>query len=167
MSRPISVNEIVFAVMSAREANSLAMSSNLLLDCAENGAAAPVEHLDAHDVAGLQERRLRRAGADGFDRAKLGDAGVAAAALIDRPSRTAVGVLVRDGARADDGAGAERARLGGVRNQPREVEGHVDAGLDAAERPAVQVDVKRQMEPSAVPGRSHFFRRYGDHRESR
>ncbi|WP_455854326.1 hypothetical protein [Ensifer canadensis] len=35
---------------------------------------------------------------------------------------------------------AERPRLGRVRNQLAEIEGHVDAGIRAAERLAVEVD---------------------------
>jgi len=65
------------------------MFANLLLDCAENEAPVPIEQFDAHDIAKAQERRRRRAGPDGLGRAKLRDAGVAAAALLDWPSRPA------------------------------------------------------------------------------
>ena len=56
---------------------------------------------------------------DRLDGAQLGEAGVADAALLHRLAGPAVR-LVGDGAGADDGAGAEPPRLGGVRDQLRE-----------------------------------------------
>ncbi len=46
---------------------------------------------------------------------------------------------VRHGARADDGAGRQRTGLGGMGDQLREIERHVDAGVGRAELLAVQV----------------------------
>ena len=53
-----------------------------------------------------------------LEHALLGNAGAAVAA-----------VDVGDGAGADDGARDQRARLRGVRDELREIEGHVDAGI--------------------------------------
>ena len=52
-------------------------------------------------------------------------------------------------------------------DERREIEGHVDAGVGAAERLAVQVDHQRQMNLAAVPGLAQFVRRHGDRREGR
>ena len=45
-----------------------------LLDGAEDGTAFPVEHLDAHGVAELHERRFRLALGDRLQAAHLGQA---------------------------------------------------------------------------------------------
>ena len=87
-----------------------------------------------------------------LDRAQLGDAGIAGAALGDRLARAAV-ELVGDRARADDRAGGERPGLRGMGDQLRKIEGHVDAGIGAAERLAVEVDVERQAAACRRPRR--------------
>src|SRR6266704_1008305 len=74
----------LFAGMSGRSMSLRAY--HLLVDGAENRVALRVQHLDAHAVAELEERSLRRAVPDGLDRAELGDAGIADAALGDRPA---------------------------------------------------------------------------------
>ena len=50
-----------------------------------------------------------------------------------RQLAAAAAVVVRHRARADDGAGAEPARLRHVRDELREAERHVDAGVGLAE----------------------------------
>src|SRR5208337_142486 len=105
-----------------------------LLDRAEDGAASGVLHLDPHDVAEFEVRRLWLALEDGLDRAKFGDAGVARAALLDPEARAAVRALVRHRARADDRACADGPGPGRVDDQRRKVERHVYACVGPAER---------------------------------
>src|SRR6185503_7181803 len=89
-----------------------------LLDRAEDRCTIAIRHVDADHIAVLQERRARLAIAQRFDRALLGETG-----------RALAGVFIGDGARADDGAGGERARLRRVRDELRETELHVDAAF--------------------------------------
>src|SRR5579859_998639 len=138
-----------------------------LRDGAEQRLALGVLHLDMDPVARRQERGLRLALADGFHRADLGQAGIAQAALRDRLARSAVGVAVRHGARADDGAGRQRTGPGGMGDQGREVEGHVDARIGLAEQFAVQMGQQRQMQLAAVPGVAERVRRHRHRREGR
>ena len=84
-------------------------------------------------VAGLEEGRRRLAVEDGLDGADLGEAGIALAAAVDRLARAAVRVAVGDRARAEDRAGAEVAGLGEMGDERAEIEGHVLAGVGAAE----------------------------------
>src|SRR5690606_5329070 len=112
-SRPISVKEIFFSVMSPVDANCLDIPSGppcivfyALLDRAEDRAAVGVAHLDAHRIAEPQERRLRRSGLDRLDGPDLGDAGEAHAAFLDRLAGATV-ELVGNGSRTDDRAGAQ------------------------------------------------------------
>src|SRR5687767_649747 len=100
-----------------------------LLDRSEDRTAFRVEHLDPHAVTEAQEGRHRFASADRLDHAQFGDAGITAAALIDRSAFAAVLALVRHGARADDATGAERPRLRGMGDELAEIEGHVLAGI--------------------------------------
>src|SRR5262245_10791666 len=58
---------------------------NLLLDRAEDRAATFIQHLQAHHVAELEERRPRLAFQDGLHRTQLGEAGIAGPALLHRP----------------------------------------------------------------------------------
>jgi hypothetical protein len=107
--------------------------------------------LDVDAVAVLHERRLRLAALDGLDGTLLGDAGVAA-----RP------VLVADGARAHDAAGAHVARPGDMRNELAEVEGHFLAGGAQAHTLAVPGRLDIQVHPAAGPG---FAQLVGCHRD--
>lgn len=93
--------------------------------------------------------------------AQLGDAGIAGAARRHRLAGAAV-QLVGDGARANDGAGGKRSCPGGMGNQRREIEGHVDAGIGAAEGLAVEIGKQRQADLAAVPGIAQFI---GGHRD--
>src|SRR5262249_19063337 len=103
----------------------------------EDRAAFHIIHLDADLIAVTKERCLRRAMADRLDRADFRDAGVPDPTLADRLTRAAVRIAVRDRARADDHAIEQRARLCRMRDQRREIEGHVDARIGPAERLAV------------------------------
>src|SRR5215207_3821745 len=143
------------------------MAHHQLLDRAEDRAARFVLHLDPDRVAEVQELGLRLAVADGLDGAHLGDAGIAAPALGDRASGPAVRVLVRDRAGADDRAGGERPRLCCVADQGRGVEGHVVAGVRAAEGLAVHGARERQRELGAVPRAAELVRRHRHGREGR
>src|SRR3569832_2842393 len=130
---PIWSNETFFSVISLVDAKPLVMETpvarsrrvtyHVLLDGAENRTAGGIQHLDAHAVAELQERRHRLACVDGLDGAFFRDAGIAEAALRDRLARPAIGVAVRHRAGAKDRAGRERAGLRRVRDQGREIEG--------------------------------------------
>src|SRR5581483_9130674 len=122
-----------------------------LFDGAEDRVALLVAHLDAHRVAGLQERRLRLALEEGLHRPHLGDAGIADAALAQRLARAAVRPTIGDRARAHDRAGAQRSGLGRMGDQGPEVEGHVDAGVRLAERLAVELDGERAAELAVLP----------------
>src|SRR5437764_15229941 len=95
---------------------------HLLLDRAENRMAVRMVHFDADAVTITEERCLRCAMQDRLDRAHFGDARIAEATVADRLPRPAVRVAVRHRAGADDHAAPERARFGGMRNEPREVE---------------------------------------------
>ena len=86
---------------------------------------------------------------DDFQRASFGDAGVAL-----------VRILVRDGARTDDGAGAQVARLGGVRDQVAKTEHHVDTGIRLADLRAIPRDAQGQMQLAVLPGIAQFIRRH-------
>ena len=132
---------------------------DVLLNRAEDRVVVVIAHFDPHRVAVFQEGRLGRAAQDRLDRADLGDAGVAQAAFADRLARAAVGVAVRDRARADDGSGAQRPGLGQMGDQGSEVEGHVLARRQPAERPAIDLDMKRQVKLAAGPGRAEALRR--------
>src|SRR5690606_30019009 len=113
----------------------------------ENGAAGVVLHLDANFIAETQVRRFGRAALDRFHYALLGDAGVTNSAGGNRLARAAVRA-VRDRARTDDGACAKRPGASRVDNQRREIKRHVDAGVGAAERLAVEVDQYGQADLS-------------------
>src|SRR5712692_3941915 len=76
----------------------------------------------------------------------IGDAGIAKAALLDRLAGCAVGIAVRHGASAENGAGGKRASLGRMRDQCREIERHVVAGNRFAERLAVDEAEQRQID---------------------
>src|SRR3546814_11574875 len=79
--------------------------------------------LDAHGIAERHEGRHRLALLQGLDGALLGEA-----------RRAQAGVLVGDGARADDRAGDQRPRPGDVRDQLREIELPAHAPLRSEER---------------------------------
>src|SRR5262245_15270223 len=89
---------------------------DVLLDRAEDGSASLVQHLQAHLVTELQERRPRLAFQNGLDGAHLGEAGIAGAALAHGLARPAI-ALVGNGAGANDGAGAETPSLGRMGDQ--------------------------------------------------
>ena len=110
-----------------------------------------VAHLNAHLVASLQERRLGLALGEGFDGAQLGEAGVADSAFGDRFSWTAVRPAIRHGARSDDRARSQGAGPGRVGDQRPEIEGHVDPGVGAAERAAVEVDAQSPVQLAVPP----------------
>ncbi len=59
----------------------------------------------------------------------------------------------------------ERPRPGGVRDQRREIERHVDARFGAAERLSIEIDHQRQVHLAAVPGFPQFVRRHRDRRK--
>src|SRR5215831_6119144 len=101
------------------------IAHDFLVDRAEDRAALRVLHLDAHAVAEFEEWRLGRAPFDGLDHAPLREAGGACR-----------GITVGDRAGADDGAGLELARLRGMRDQHREIEIHVAAGVGLTEEGA-------------------------------
>ncbi|MNV39249.1 hypothetical protein D3C71_1308220 [compost metagenome] len=106
-------------------------------------------------VAKGHERGARLAVAQGFHGALLGKAG-----------GTLAGVLVGDGARADDGTGAQRAGPGRMRDQLGEVELHVHPGLGRAEPGPVDVGHQRQVHLAVLPGLAQLIR--GDeHRRQR
>src|SRR3546814_3076591 len=102
-----------------------------------------------------------------LDRTQFGDARIADPAVLDRPARTAISITIRDRARADDGAGGERPCHSGVRKQPAEIEGHVDACVWFAERLAIDERQQRQMNLAAVPGGTEFIGRDRARRERR
>src|SRR6185312_8486241 len=81
-----------------------------LLDRAENGMARRIQHLDPDTIAEFQEWGLRRTAFERLDGAPFGDAG-----------RSHAAVLIGHRARSDNGARAERTRLGGVRDQARKI----------------------------------------------
>src|SRR3954451_2173542 len=145
--------------------SSALMAHDLLLDRAEDRAASLVLHLDPDRVAEAEEFGRGLAVPDGFDGAHLGEAGIAAAPFGDRPARPALRVLFRDRAGADDRACRERPRLRRVADQGRKIEGHVVAGVRAAENPAVDGGQERQGELRAVPGLAELIRRDRDRRE--
>ena len=103
-------------------------------------------------------RRMRRNGvfgravSDRLDHAQFGEAGIAGAAFRHRFARPAV-ELVGHGARTDDGAGGKRPRLRRMGDQLSEIESHVDAGIGAAERLAVEVDAEAAGGPCRHPRR--------------
>src|SRR3546814_1007294 len=115
----------------------LAWGFDGLCDGAVQRLPFAVAHLDPDLTAEPQKRRLRLAVADRLDRTQFGDARIAEPAVRDRPARTAISITIRDRARADDGAGGERPCHRGVRKQPAEIEGHVDACVWFAERLAI------------------------------
>jgi hypothetical protein len=135
------------------------VAHDLLLDRTEDRAAVVIMHLDPHPIAELQPGRARRAVPDRLQHAPLREARRA-----DRGALLARGV-VGDRARADDRAGREMPGRSGVRDQPREVEGHVDSGIRPPERPAVDVALKRQVHPVIAPGAAELLRRHRDRRE--
>ena len=59
-----------------------------------------------------------------------------------------------DRPRADDGAGAETARLGGVRDQVGERERHIDAGIGAADQLAIDAGEHRKVHLAIAPRRA-------------
>src|SRR3546814_1528946 len=79
-----------------------------------------------------------------LDRTQFGDARIADPTVRDRPARTAISITIRDRARADDGAGGERPCHRGVRKQPAEIEGHVDACVRFAE--GLAIDERQRSE---------------------
>ena len=127
-----------------------------LLDRAEDAGAVTIQHLDPDHVAERHERRRRLAVLQGLHGAPLGEAGGALA-----------GVLVGDRARADDGACRQRSRLRRVRDQLREIELHVDAGLGRAEPFAIDVGQQRQVQLVVAPGIAQFVRGHEDRRQGR
>ena len=111
---------------SSRLRRPAACSARLPARSRRRSSARRVQHLDAHAVAELQPRRPRRTVPERLQHAPLGEARRAdRGALLARR-------IVRDRARADDGAGRQMPGRGRVRDQLREVEGHVDAGVWAA-----------------------------------
>ncbi|MNK74606.1 hypothetical protein D3C87_941250 [compost metagenome] len=113
----------------------------------------------------LEEGGFGLAGQDGLDGADLGDAGIAQTVFGHGLARTAVGVLVRHRARADDGPGDQGAGLGQMGDQNAEVEGHVDARVGLAELCAVQLDQKLARQLAVLPAIPEFIRRDEDGRQ--
>ena len=116
--------------------------------------AVRAEHLDAHPVAELEERRFRLAALQDF----LG-------AALEQAAGAVLAVAVGHRARADDGAGGKRPRLRRVRDQAREIELHVLARVGLAEQIAVHPGAHRTVRTPAVPGLAQFVRRDRDRRE--
>src|SRR4051812_2871141 len=112
-----------------------------LLVGSEDRVALFVVHGDADGVAMLQEGGPGLSLEDRLDGANLGDAGVTKAAVGDRLARTAIGTTVGDSAGSEDRARADVPSLRKVRDERAEIEGHVDAGVGAAERLAVEIDL--------------------------
>ncbi len=83
----------------------------------------------------------------------------------DGLARSAILALVRDRARADDAARAERAGLGGVGDQIGEGEGRVLAHFGAAEGFAIVIDGERQMDHAVLPGVAQLVGGDADRRE--
>src|SRR4051812_46358973 len=137
-------------------------SRDALLDHPEDRVARFVVHPDADGVARLEERRLRRAFEDGLDGADLGDAGIAEAAVGDRLAGAAIGVTVGDRARTDDRARRQVAGPGEVGDEGAEIEGHVIAGVGAAERRAVEIDLERARELAVPPALAQLVGRHED-----
>src|SRR3546814_11872936 len=77
--------------------------------------------------------------ADRLDGADLGKARIAHPAGGDRLARPAIAIAVGNGARAQDRPRAQPPRLGGMRDERAEIEGHVLARLRPAERHAVEI----------------------------
>src|SRR3546814_13526813 len=71
---------------------------------------------------------------------------IADSALGDRLAGAAAGVAIRHRARPDDRSRAQIARLRRMGDELAEVEGHVDARIGPAERPAVEIDAQRSDE---------------------
>ena len=74
-------------------------------------------------------------------------------------------VLVADGARADNAAGAHVAGLADVGDQLAEVKGHLGAGLAHADLAAVPGALQRQVQTALVPGIADFIQRDRDRAE--
>src|SRR6218665_3244303 len=128
-----------------------ASTPDSLLDHPEDRVVLVVLGPDAHRVARLEEGGFGLAAADRLDRADLGKARIADTTFAHRLARAAILAAVRDGARTDDRAGAELAGLGGMRDERAEIEGHVDAGIRAAERLAVHIDHQLAVELAVLP----------------
>src|SRR3546814_20393551 len=104
---------------------------------------------DPHRIARLEEAGGGLAVADRLDGADLGKARIAHPAVGDRLARPAIAIAVGYGARAQDRPRAQPPRLGGMRDERAEIEGHVLARLRTADREAVD---KYHDRASAVEG---------------
>src|SRR3546814_16900696 len=117
-----------------------------------------IVHPDANRIALFHERRFRLALQDRLDRAHLGKATVAEPALGDRLARAAVRIAVRHGARSDDRSRTQIPCLRRMGDALAEVEGHVDAGIGAPPRLAVELDEKRYRQLPDAPATAERFR---------
>src|SRR5471032_2757834 len=89
-----------------------------LFDAAKDAGARTVAHIDAHRVTEFQETSFRRAVLDGFIHAHFGQATISDTAVAYAGTKQTA-LLVRYRARADDGAGRQLTRFGGMGNQLR------------------------------------------------
>src|SRR3546814_6049241 len=80
---------------------------------------------DPHRIARLEEAGGGLAVADRLDGADLGKARIAHPAVGDRLARPAIAIAVGNGVRAQDRPRAQPPRLGGMRDERAEIEGHV------------------------------------------
>src|SRR5690606_2623254 len=122
-----------------------------LVDRAEQRQVGSVRaRLHPHALAEREKRRRGSAAVDDLDRAPLGDAARAVAAIA----------AVRDRARADDRAGAERARARGMRDQLVEAVDRLGGG-HRAERLVVPPHLERRGDTVVGPRALKLVRRHG------